>query len=134
MFSIDYRKLVIEANVAVLRKLGMQDKTIAFFMRACHVHAPIYILIHLANTGKTSAIITIALMLLTFAYFVLFDGCVLSKIEFALDHEDITIVDPFLEMAGYEKNKQNRINLSIMFGIGYVLFAILIIELRFYSS
>jgi hypothetical protein len=71
---------------------------------------------------------------IAFTLFVLFDGCVLSKIEQALDNQDITIVDPFLEMFGIEKTKTARIRLSNIFAVGYMILMAGIIYWRFHRG
>jgi len=132
IFSRDYRKSVITWQLEHLRSIGLSDKTIGFFVRAAHVHAPIYIIIYLMYIGDIwGASFTIVALCFGFVYFILFDGCVLSKLEQALDSEDITIVDPFLEMARFEKSNINRMRLSLGLGTGYVLFCMLIVYHRF---
>jgi len=132
LFSRDYRKSVIAWQLENLRKIGLSDKTIGFFVRAAHVHTPIYILLYLIHIGDAwGSILVIVALWFGFAYFILFDGCVLSKLEQTLDSEDITIVDPFLEMARFEKTNLNRMRLSLGMGGGYVIFCMLIVYHRF---
>jgi len=132
LFSRDYRKSVISWQLQNLRNLGLSDKTIGFFVRAAHVHTPIYILIYLMYIGDVwGSILTIVALWFGFAYFILFDGCVLSKLEQVLDSADITIVDPFLEMARFEKSNLNRMRLSLGMGAGYVVFCMLVVYHRF---
>jgi hypothetical protein len=132
LFTRDYRKSVIAWQLQNLRKLGLSDKTIGFFVRAAHVHTPIYILLYLMYIGDVwGSILVIVALMFGFAYFILFDGCVLSKLEQTLDAEDITIVDPFLEMARFEKSNKNRMRLSLGMGSGFVVFCMLIVYHRF---
>jgi len=132
IFSRDYRKSVINWQLQGLRSIGLSDKTIGFFVRAAHVHTPIYILIYLIYVGDIwGSLLVIVGLCFGFVYFILFDGCVLSKLEQVLDSEDITIVDPFLEMARFPKTNTNRMRLSLGFGSGYVLFCMIIVYHRF---
>jgi hypothetical protein len=132
LFSRDYRKSVISWQLEQLRRLGLSDKTVGFFIRAAHVHTPVYIILYLMYIGDVwGSVLVIALLFFGFAYFIMFDGCVLSKLEQKLDSEDITIVDPFLELAKFEKNNQNRMRLSLGIGVGYVIFCIMIVYHRF---
>ena len=135
MFSNDYRADVIKWQLRLLRSLGLSDKTIGFFVRAAHVHAPIYIVIYITYIANIwGAIASIVALLFGFVYFILFNGCVLSKLEQLLDSEDITIVDPFLELAHFPKTNKNRMNISLVFGSGYVVFCALIAYHRFAPS
>ena len=134
MFDKDYRDSVIRWYIALLRNLNLSDKTIGFFVRAMHVHTPIYLIIAMWFGDHNWCILILLGLLVGFIYFILFDGCVLSKLEQTLDHEDITIVDPFLEMANVEKTNQNRMRLSLFFGTGYTLFMALIFKWRFYTA
>jgi hypothetical protein len=132
LFSRDYRKSVIQWQLENLRRIGLSDKTIGFFVRAAHVHTPIYIILYLMYIGDAwCSILVIIALFFGFGYFILFDGCILSKLEQVLDEEDITIVDPFLEMARFEKSNTNRMRLSLAFGTGYVVFCMLIVYHRF---
>ena len=133
LFSKDYRNSVILWNIHLLRHLNLSDKTIGFFMRAMHVHTPIYLIIMMVYGGYSGCIMILIGLGIGFGYFLLFDGCVLSKLEQTLDHEDITIVDPFLEMANVEKNNKNRMRLSLFFGTGYTVFMMLIFKWRFHT-
>ncbi len=132
MFSHDHRSSVIKWNVEMLRSMNMSDKTIGFYLRSLHVHTPIYLLISMWTCGSLwNGVFILLCLAIAFFYFVMFDGCVLSKIEQTLDAQDITIVDPFLEIAGVEKTNQHRMTLSFWFAGGYSLFMFLIFYFRF---
>jgi hypothetical protein len=133
--SKDYRESVIEWQVSSLRSLNMSDKTIGFFLRSLHVHTPIYLIIAMATTANYALAAAILVCLgVAFAFFVAFDGCVLSKIEQRLDSQDITIVDPYLEIFGVEKTKTNRMRISLFFAAGYILLMGLMFRWRFHRS
>ena len=134
MFDKDYRDSVIRWHIAFLRNLNLSDKTIGFFVRAMHVHTPIYLIIGMWFGAHNWCLLILLGLFVGFAYFIMFDGCVLSKLEQTLDHEDITIVDPFLEMANVEKTNKNRMRLSLFFGTGYTLFMMGIFKGRFYTT
>ena len=131
----DYRKSVIEWNVDVLRSFNLSDNTIGFYLRALHVHTPIYLIISMCTTQHFAwAVFLLLCLAIAFVFFVLFDGCILSKIEKKLDGQDITIVDPFLEIFGVEKTTQARMRLSYFFAVGYIVFMLGIFYQRFLSS
>ena len=121
-FSRDYRESVIDWQVNSLRSLNLSDNTIGFFLRSLHVHTPIYLIITMVTTTNYILALTVLICLgIAFVFFVLFDGCVLSKIEQRLDSQDITIVDPYLEIFGVEKTKTNRMRISLLFAVGYMI-------------
>ena len=132
-FSKDYRKSVIKWYIDFFRQLNLSDKTIGFFMRAMHVHTPIYLIIMMVYGNYWGCIMILIGLAFGFAYFIMFDGCVLSKLEQTLDQEDITIVDPYLEMANIEKTNKNRMSISLFFASGYTLFMLLIFKWRFHT-
>jgi hypothetical protein len=130
-FSYDYRKSVIDQLVELLRRLNMRDETIGFYLRAMHVHTPIYLIIAMQSCSLPVAILILCALFTALVYFCLFDGCVLSKIEKKLDGKDITIVDPFLEVLNYKKTKKNRMRFSFVLVAGYLTFMVLLFALRF---
>jgi hypothetical protein len=132
VLSHDHRESVIKWYVDVLRMLNMEDKTIGFYLRSLHVHTPIYLLIAMQTCTFPFAVIVLACLFIALVYFFLYDGCVLSKIEKTLDGQDITIVDPFLEIRGVKKTKKNRMRISYVFAGGYILLMLLIFLVRFY--
>jgi hypothetical protein len=133
-FSHDHRESVIKWHVSILRMLNMKDKTIGFYLRSLHVHTPIYLLIAMQTCSFPVAVFVLCCLFIALTYFVLYDGCVLSKIEKTLDGQDITIVDPFLEIRGVKKTKQNRMRLSYVFAAGYITLMLLIFWYRFYFT
>jgi hypothetical protein len=134
-FSHDYRKSVIEWHVELLRSFNLSDKTIGFYIRSMHVHTPVYLIIAMLYCGNYFIALSILICLgIAFAFFVMFDGCVLSKIEQALDDQDITIVDPFLEMLGIEKTKTARMRISLLFAVGYMILMVGIFYWRFHRG
>ena len=134
-FSHDYRTSVIEWHVEQLRSFNLSDKTIGFYLRSLHVHTPVYLIIAMVHTDSYLFAGSILICLgIAFTFFVLFDGCVLSKIEQTLDDQDITIVDPFLEMLGIEKTKTARMRISLVFAVGYVILMVGIFYWRFHRK
>jgi hypothetical protein len=71
------------------------------------------------------------LLLALFASFVAFDGCILSRIETAIDNDDITVIDPIIEIAGYEKTHSVRMRVSYVIAVVYFMFAVLMFWIRF---
>ena len=100
-------------------------------MRAYHVNVPIYFFIAMIYGSYA---VNVGLLIFLFAAlisFIVFDGCILSRIESTLDDEDITVVDPTLEILGLEVNNKNRVQVSYVIAGLYLGMAILIFWFRF---
>ena len=103
-------------------------------MRAYHVNMPIYFLIIMLYGSFIVNIGLLVFLLCALVSFVVFDGCILSRIENALDEDDITVVDPTLELLGLEINHTNRMQLSYVIAGLYLLSAFLIFWVRFMTT
>jgi hypothetical protein len=129
--SKEYRNEVVQHCIQQLKSLGLSEKTIGFFMRAYHVNVPIYFFIAMIYGSYA---VNIGLLIFLFGAlisFIVFDGCILSRIESTLDDEDITVVDPMLEILGLEVNNKNRVQVSYVIAGLYLGMAILIFWFRF---
>ena len=129
--SKEYRNEIIKGVIDQLKKLGLSEKTIGFFMRAYHVNVPIYFFIIMVYGSFYMNVALIAFLLCALASFIAFDGCILSRIESELDHDDITVVDPLLELAGLEKSHKTRIQISYLIAGLYLMMTFLIFWFRF---
>ena len=129
--SKEYRNELVQNIIGHLKRLGLSEKTIGFFMRAYHVNVPIYFFIIMVYGTFAMNVALIAFLLCALASFIAFDGCILSRIESELDHDDITVVDPMLELAGIEKTHKNRIHISYLIAGMYLVMSFLIFWFRF---
>lgn len=130
--SKEYRNEIVQAVIFQLKKLGLSDKTIGFFMRAYHVNVPIYFFIIMIYGSFVMNVALVIFLLCALVSFIAFDGCILSRIESELDNDDITVVDPLLELTGFEKTHQNRINISYVIAGQYLFMTFFIFWFRFY--
>ncbi len=131
-FSKEYRNEIVQSIIFQLKKLGLSEKTIGFFMRAYHVNVPIYFFIIMIYGSFVMNVALVIFLLCALASFIAFDGCILSRIESELDHDDITVVDPLLEIAGFEKTHKTRINVSYGIAGLYLCMTFFIFWFRFY--
>jgi hypothetical protein len=131
--SKEYRTQVVRGVVIQLKKIGLSEKTIGFFMRAFHVNVPVYFFIIMVYGSFIMNVALLIFLLCALASFIAFDGCILSRIENELDNEDITVVDPLLEIAGYEKTHKNRIQISYVIAGLYLMSAGVLFWYRFYT-
>ena len=129
--SKEYRNEVVKGVISKFKKFGLSEKTIGFFIRAYHVNMPIYFFIIMVCGSFYVNLALIAFLLCALVSFIVFDGCILSRIESELDEDDITVVDPMLEIAGIEKTHKNRIQISYVIAGMYLVMAFLIFWLRF---
>jgi hypothetical protein len=129
--SKEYRTELVQGCIAQLKKLGLSEKTIGFFMRAYHVNMPIYFFIIMLYGSFIVNVGLLVFLLCALVSFIVFDGCILSRIENALDEDDITVVDPTLELFGLEVNHTNRMRVSYVIAGLYLLSAFLIFWVRF---
>jgi hypothetical protein len=63
--------------------------------------------------------------------FFAFNGCIMSMIENRICNDDFTIADPFLELLGWEKNKKNSFNVTLVVGSFYYITVGIIYYIRF---
>ena len=129
--SKEYRKDLVNWYITQLRKLNLSDKTIGFFMRAYHVNIPIYFIIFMVYGSKFLCMSILLFLLCALVSFVVFDVCILSKIESMIDDEDITVVDPLLEIFYFEKTNENRMFISFIIAGLYLTLAFFIFFVRF---
>ena len=131
LVSKEYKKQIVNWYVSEIKKLNISDKTFGFFMRAFHVNLPIYCVIIMIYGNQIMNICTLIFLICVSISFITFDGCILSMIENEIDKEDITIVDPFLEMLACEKTNKNRMRLATAIAVFYMSFAFFIYFMRF---
>lgn len=129
--SKEYRNEVVQHCIHQLKQLGLSEKTIGFFMRAYHVNVPIYFFIAMIYGSYMVNVALIIFLIGALISFIVFDGCILSRIESTLDNEDITVVDPILEILGLEVNNKNRVKISYVIAGLYLSMAFLIFWFRF---
>ena len=129
--SKEYRDDLIKKIIDQLKKFGLSEKTIGFFLRAYHVNVPIYFFIIMIYGSFYVNVALIAFLLCALVSFIVFDGCILSRIESELDNDDITVVDPLLELAGIEKTHKSRMQISYLIAGMYLVMTFLIFWFRF---
>ena len=134
MATKESKKKIIENIASFLKKCNifkLSDKSFGFFLRAFHVNLPLYLVIFMIYGTKVQNILILFGLMLAFVSFIYFNGCVLSKVEKTVDGEDITIIDPFLNIFNMEKTTKNRMIVSYVIVFFYLSFAILTFNYRF---
>ena len=117
--------------VSLVNNSNLSSKSVGFFIRAIHSIVPIILLFLLLFSGKKQFIIIIFFNLFIYALFVIFDGCILSKLELKLINDNFTVIDPFLEIFDIDVTNKNRKKYSIYSWISGFFFIILLYYIRF---
>ena len=125
------KKQVIEYYKNLFKNVNLEPATLGFLIRAFHVNLPIYILIFLIYGSKLYAKFLIFSLFISLFFFILFDGCLMSMVEYSIDGVNITIMDPFLEAYKMEKTTKNRVKISLIIGPLYILLSLMIYYFRF---
>ena len=131
MFTKELKNKIIDLNLLLLNKTKIDKKTLGFLIRAYHVNLPFYILLTIILGPKKIVQLTILFLFISLLTFAIFRGCFMSLIEQRLDGEDITIMDPFLEMNNLKKTNKNRMAISFIVGPLYICSCLIIYLLRF---
>ena len=108
--------------------------TIGTYLRALHITAPFYLLIHNLYVPKIILIMNIIFLLIAFVIFYIFNGCFLTIIERKLCKDKFTFIDPFLEYYNYPINKKNQNEMSVKIAIIYLIITFFIYFLRFHIN
>jgi len=132
MISKATKKKLIDGLVERLSSGRVSGKNVGFMLRTIHLVAPFTVLSTILYGGHIVVVLHIIFMCLALVGFILMDGCILSMIEYKLCNDDILIIDPFLEMAGYEVTYSNRKNGTYLIGGFYIVGIILIYLNRFW--
>lgn len=109
------------------------NKLVAFLIRACHLHTPVYCMIGMVTLPFFFATWIYILVFLVFFMFIYLRGCFLSVTEFKLSDEDITIADPVIMLCRDNITPENRIWYSITVIAIYLIVATCVMLYRFYS-
>jgi hypothetical protein len=127
----DYKNKLVDSYVTYLKTFNLSDKTLGFYLRSYHVHCPIYFILIMLFASQLYNIILLFLLIFLFISFFIFDGCILSSIEYKIDNVDITIIDSVLEINRIEVTPKNRMKISLYIAFIYLFFAFAIYFLRF---
>jgi hypothetical protein len=114
-----------------IEKSKLSAKSIGILIRSHHLAAPSNIIILLIFASKPICTFLVGFLCFALLLFYLLDGCFLSKMEEEICKDNFTIMDPMLELLSWEINKENRISISYLVGIPYLICVMAIYYLRF---
>ena len=112
----------------------LSQKSIGVIVRTFHMSAPINFVFILLFAPHLMCVFTMLFLIFVACMFYIFDGCFLSILEKELCNDDFTIIDPNLEMLEMEVNNKNRLFISNIIGILYILMICSIYYVRFYTN
>jgi hypothetical protein len=119
-FSKEFKTSILDSLEHWCHNQRVSSKSIGIYLRSFHLNAPLYIIIAVVLAPKIIADIAAIEFALAFLFFYLFQGCWLSMLESRLCKDSFTIADPFLELFGYEVNRETR-NISTCLIMAYFL-------------
>ena len=124
---------IVDWNISILRRLNMSDKTIGYVIRSGHAMLPMYTTAVLFVGTQIYALMILIMLIMAFISFWIFNGCIITSIEYKLDNLDVTLMDPIVEMLGMEVTHQSRMNVARYASFLYMIFYITIYYIRFGS-
>ena len=129
--SKEYKNKLVSSMISKLKSINLSDKTIAFFIRSFHMNLPMYYIVVMVYGSKIINICLLGFLICASISFIVFDGCILSRIEHEMDGLDVTLVDPLLEIMYLDTTNENRMNISIAIAFCYMSLAFSIYFIRF---
>ncbi len=116
------------------KKGRLSQKSIGVIIRTFHMSAPVNFIIILLFASHFMCVLTMTFLVFVACMFYTFDGCFLSILEKELCKDDFTIIDPNLELLNMELNNKNRLYISNIIGIVYILTICFLYYVRFHTN
>jgi len=133
MNTNDLQETILNSIEEGCNELTLSNHTIGNLIRSMHGSLPIIFLTLISCGSFKVAIITNIIVFILLLSFVVFRGCILSKLEKKLCKTDFIITDPLFEIMEIEINNENRFKTLYWIGIPYILLVNFIIYYRFFT-
>ena len=114
-----------------LKEGKMSEKSVGVIVRSVHMSAPGTFLAIMVAGSQSMCVLTMAFIAVVATMFYTFDGCFLSILEKELCGDDFTIIDPYLELLDLEITNANRMYVSSLVGLQYIMLVCFIYGVRF---
>jgi len=126
MLPKKYNKLFMNYLKKSCDDCTISNKSLGLLIRSLHLNTPFNMLFIVYFAPKIFVILNTLILFISASFFLLFDGCFLSRLEYYLCKDSFTIVDPFLELLGMEINNTTRNYLTyfVMTFYIYIYFSI----------
>jgi len=129
------RKIILQYIKRFSIYSNIKEDIIGEWIRVFHFTCPFIGLLLVIYYNKLICLLYLFYLFICIGLFIYLKGCFLSLIEKNLCKNDINIVDIFLCLLykDIEENKnKNRFKITLIIGIFYILFVILVIYYRFF--
>ncbi len=128
------RKRIIHFYLWILSFINLPPKILGLLIKICHFQTPAAIIFILFFCPKCIAyFFTIAIWWVVLIFFYL-NGCFLTVVEYKLDNQDITMMDPIIYWCGDKITHQSRNVYSFFIGMYYLFCLMCIVKFRFNTS
>ena len=98
-----------------IRCTNISDKSVCMLFRILHYIMPIVFVIIMLIGSKSCFEIVIFFNIVILMFFLIFNGCILSKLEHRFTDENFTVIDPFLEIINIKLTNENRKKYTLYF-------------------
>ena len=130
-FRKKIRRRLINIYLYFLSFIKLPPNMLGLFIKIAHFNTPITVLGLMIICPRIVAYLLTTVIWWIVMIFFYFNGCFLSVVEYKLDNQDITMMDPVIYMCGDKVTKQTRNTYSLYIGICYVFTLMCIMKLRF---
>jgi len=122
---------IIDEAEFMLKKTNCSDKTIHGCLAIMHLLFPSIGMLLVLFGNKTMVVMTIIATYIILCLFIVFDGCILTRLENRFCNGNITIIDPFLRFLNIPVTYKNRLNYTRAFMVFLFIMEPIIYYLRF---
>lgn len=132
MLSKKIKNNIINYLLSSLYNTGLSSQSIGHLLRALHFSIPFVCMFFILQNSLYLNIISIIFVLGSILAFILFQGCFMTKMETMLLKDGFTVVDPMLEILGFEITYDSRYYITVVMGGLYSLIFIAIVCVNFF--
>jgi hypothetical protein len=125
------KKQIVDSLESLLRKTGYPDETICRFLRGFHVIFPNINGLLILFGNKKVVQLAILFNILVFCLFIIYNGCLLTRLEHRFSNDNYTVFDPFLNFLNIPLTHENRYTYSISSFIVCFIGSLIIYYYRF---
>ena len=135
IFSLDYRNSLKRKLADYIYNTVKSDtytgEQVSFIIKSTHLHMIFYCMLLILFAGYRYALSSYIFAWAVFLLFIYLNGCFLTLVEYKLDNQNVTIVDPVIMLFGDKTTKKNRMYYSIISVCVYLFIATIVMSRRF---
>lgn len=125
------KRAILDYLLRSLYSTGMSSQSIGHLLRAFHFCIPFICMYLLIFGSYNLAIIGVIIILISIIAFILFKGCFMTKLETILLRDKFTVVDPMIEIIGFDVSYQSRYYTTITIGSTFCVLFCLVFMMKF---